>query len=242
MKIAVSPSNGRIAPSSAAALSSRRRLVVPTDDQPPARTRARRSAAPPSPRRCGPTRRASGARRYRSAFTGRNVPAPTCSVSVSRADPARVERVEQARREVQRGGRRCDRPLLAREHRLIIVAVRLVRRRASTRCKAAAASARRVRAATRPARRHGSAGAPIRPRLARPPMRATPRRSRSCRRSRARFALRRNACHSRGPSRLCSVAPMLASPRRALELRRDDLGVVEDQHVAGAKQCGRSST
>ena len=54
--------------------------------------------------------------------------------------------------------------------------------------------------------------------------------------ARARFALRRNACHSRGPSRLCRVAPMLASPRVPFELRGDDLGVVEHQHVAGLEQ------
>ena len=43
------------------------------------------------------------------------------------ADAARIERLEQPRREVQRRSRGGDRPFLAREHRLIIVAVRLVR-------------------------------------------------------------------------------------------------------------------
>ena len=46
------------------------------------------------------------------------------------ADPARVERVDQPRGEMQRGGRRGDRALLPREHRLVIVAVGAHRPRA----------------------------------------------------------------------------------------------------------------
>jgi hypothetical protein len=39
------------------------------------------------------------------------------------ADPRRGERVHQPRREMERGGRRGDRAFLAREHRLVILAV-----------------------------------------------------------------------------------------------------------------------
>ena len=63
-----------------------------------------------------------------SALTGRKVPAPTCRVSVSRPMPCALQRLDQARREVQRRGRRGDRPVLPREHGLVIVAVGLVGR------------------------------------------------------------------------------------------------------------------
>ena len=181
MKIAVSPSNGRMMPSSSAALSSRRRLVVPTaiNRPPAARAAFSRSAVAASIR---PHSACILCSSMSSALTGRKVPAPTCRVSVSRPIPRAFERFEQPLGEMQRGGRRGDRAFLAREHRLIIGAIRLVGR-------ALRSDVRRQRHAPRPLeqdfdrlfamemKQRRAVG-----RSSRPPTRLRPRRSRSRRR------------------------------------------------------------
>ena len=154
------------------------------------------------------------------------------------ADPARVERRDQPVGEVQRRGRRRDRAFLAREHRLIIGRGR----------------------PRRPARLRGDIGRQRHPpgaleqqldRLVAMEMRAGPRRPRRCSTAdaatpvaeidpvaepAAAWRCGRTPTSSRGPSRLCSVAPILRLAAPALELGRDDLGVVEHQHVAGPQQ------
>ena len=100
-----------------------------------------RSAARRSPRARSPSRHACDARRYRRCVTGRKVPGPTCSVTKCAVDPARFQRLDQLRREMQAGGRRGHRPFLAREDRLIVDAVLLVRCAGARRCRAAAACA-----------------------------------------------------------------------------------------------------
>ena len=143
---------------------------------------------------------------------------------------------------MQRGGRRGDRAFLAREHRLIVGAVGLVGRplrgdvgRQRHPPGALEQQLDRLVAVEMKQRRAVLA-------LSRPPTRATPSPKSIVSPTRARLALRRNARHSRGPSRLCSVAPMLRLSALALELRGDDLGVVEHQHVAGprAAPAGRA--
>ena len=156
------------------------------------------------------------------------------------ADPARVEGVEQARREVKRCGRSGDRALLARRTWSDSRRGQARRRRAERRCRAAAASCRRVRAVTRPVRPRGNAGALSRPLACRTPMPRllSPKSIRSP--SRARFALRRNARHSRGPSRLCSVAPMLASPRLPSSCAGMTLVSLNTRTSPGRSSDGRS--
>ena len=150
-----------------------------------------------------------------SALTGRKVPAPTWSVSVAWPMPGRVERRHQRGREVQRGGRRGDRARFARRTSSGNRRRRAHRRRACRRYRAAAASARRAPAAARPARRRRRRARSCRPRRAR---RRSPRRRapKSIRVALAHAAWRcgRRRASARGPSRLCSVAPIRASPRR----------------------------
>jgi hypothetical protein len=168
-----------------------------------------------------------------SALTGRKVPAPTCSVSVSRR-PRLVERsirrgvkcsaavgaaTAPSSRRTSSGNPR-DRPR---------------RWRACRRYRAAAASSLRVRAALRPARRRRRPGpAAIGMALSAMAVHAGGKAIRSP--SRSRLALRTKACQRRRSIRLCSVAPIRASPRRPFELGRNDAGIVEHQHVAGAQQ------
>ena len=98
MKMSVSPDQPETVPSGAAALSSSRSEVVPTAIDPAAGSargidRAAAASAETSPR--------SACIRglpVSSALTGRNVPAPTCSVTKRRVDAARVEPGEQLRR------------------------------------------------------------------------------------------------------------------------------------------------
>ena len=62
-----------------------------------------------------------------SALTGRNVPAPTCSVTLCSADAARVRALRhQLVGEMQARRRRRDRAFVAREHGLVVGAVLLV--------------------------------------------------------------------------------------------------------------------
>ncbi len=109
-----------------AALSSSRRLVVPTaTTRPPSRRTwlmVSAVSAVISPR--------SACMRWsvtRSTRTGRNVPIPTCSVTVTRRTPAASRSASRAGREVQPGGRRRHRTLALREHRLVIRRVGLGR-------------------------------------------------------------------------------------------------------------------
>ena len=61
-----------------------------------------------------------------SALTGRKVPAPTCSVTKCVATPCASRRAKKLRREMQAGGRRRDRAVLAGIDRLVVVAVAFV--------------------------------------------------------------------------------------------------------------------
>ena len=133
MKIAVSPSNGWIVPVLAGRAFEQAQRGRADRDQPPARRP--RCVEPLGGRGVDPAPFGvhRDARSVSSALTGRKVPAPTCRVSVSRPMPALVERRDQPGGEVQRRGRRGDRALLAREHRLVIVAVGRVGR---PRCEA----------------------------------------------------------------------------------------------------------
>ena len=204
-------------------------------DQPPAR-RARalsRSAVAASIRPHSACIRWSA---VSSALTGRKVPGADMEGQRLARDPARVERVEQRGGEMQRRGRRGDRAFLPREHRLVIGAVGGVGRPLARRCRAAAASARRARAAARPARRRGSASRTRRRRLARPPRPGHPAPKSITSPSRSRLALRTKARQLARPLALVQrrADRCLAAP--AFELGRDDLGVVEHQHVAGLQQ------
>ena len=120
-------------------VSSSRSEVVPTATmRPPARAhvveRLRRSRRETSPHSA--CMRVSA---VSSALTGRNVPAPTCSVTKWRDDAARVQRRQQLGREMQARRRRGDGAVVARRRRSGSARSSLVRRRACRRCRAAAA-------------------------------------------------------------------------------------------------------
>ena len=149
-----------------------------------ARPRFRAAAAKSSrPRRCGPpARRAalsasavaalttpySACIRWSSvssALTGRNVPAPTCSVTLCRRRRAPQPR-HQVVGEMQARGRRRDRALVVREQGLVVAAVAPRRRRGATRYRAAAACRRARRSPGRaPGRGRRTRASPRRPRL-----------------------------------------------------------------------------
>ena len=89
-----------------------------------------------------PTPRACGGRRCRRALTGRKVPARHAASPCARAMPAASSRANSAVGEMQPGGRRRDRALLAREDRLVVARGRPRPRPAGRRCRAAAACGR----------------------------------------------------------------------------------------------------
>ena len=89
-----------------------------------------------------------------SAFTGRKVPAPDVQRHEMARDAARVERRQQLGREMQAGGRRGDRAVLAGIDGLIALGSRSSTR-ACRRCRAAAASPERLRSPRRDRRRAG---------------------------------------------------------------------------------------
>ena len=125
MKIAVSPANGRIVPSSSAALSSRRSDVEPTATmRPPARARR--------VERVG-RRRADDAVLGMHPVIGRVVGLhrqERAGADMQRhgvhADAARLQPRHQIVGEMQSGGRRRDRAFVVREQRLVVGAVLVV--------------------------------------------------------------------------------------------------------------------
>ena len=170
-----------------------------------------------------------------SALTGRKVPAPTCRVSVSRPIAARVERFEQPRREVQRRGRRGDGALLAREHRLVIGAVRLVGR-------ALRGDVGRQRHPAGALEQQLDRLVPVEVQQRRAVLGLLDHRRRDALAEVDRVADARPLGVAQ--ERLPFARPLALVQRRAdarlaappFELGRDDLGVVEHQHVAGPQQ------
>ena len=247
MKIAVSPANGRIVPSSSAALSSSRSDVVPTATiRPPfaraafSAVRGRRGDRPPFGMHAvvggvvGLDRQERARRRHAASPCGGRRPSHRAA--------------RTALGEMQPGGRRRDGALLAREDRLVVAPVGSVLGRGGRRCRAAAArgrSRRSPRRATGPARskreRHLAGLALLLDRRVEPGDEAgvvvRPRRTGCGRRGEP---LRRRApapASAMDRARRMSVTLMPApTPSRdplAVELGRDHLGVVEDQRVAG---------
>ena len=99
-------------PSSPAALSSSRSAVEPTATMRPPLARAALSASAVSAETV-PNSACILWPAVSSAFTGRNVPAPTCSVTLCEADAALLEAGQQLFGEMQAGGRRRHRAFLA---------------------------------------------------------------------------------------------------------------------------------
>jgi len=126
MKIAVSPLNGSIVPSSAVALSSSRSEVVPTATMRPplasphsARPRMAGDAAPfgmhPVPGRV-------------IVLTGKKVPAPTCSVIRWNCDARARNAASSADVKCNPAVGAATAPSLAREHGLVVGGVALIGR------------------------------------------------------------------------------------------------------------------
>ena len=129
MKIAVSPENARNLPSSPAAVSSSRSAVEPTATMRPPLARAALSAAATSAETV-PNSACILWPSVSSAFTGRKVPAPTCSVTLWMATPRAFSRASSAVGEMQPGGGRRHRALLGGKQGLVVGAVLLVGRAA----------------------------------------------------------------------------------------------------------------
>ena len=214
MKIAVSPSNGRIVPSASAALSSRRSAGGADRDHPAAR-RARaalsRSAVAAS------IRPHSACIRWSAVSLGLDRQ-EGAGADMQRqrfvADPARGEPRHQSGVKCSAAVGRRDRPVRAREHRLVVVPVGLVGRalagdvgRQRHLARAFEQDLDRLLAQRRPA-------SSCRPSWRRSAGRDARRRTRSRSPSRSRLALRTKACQ-----RLRSIrcaASRRSAPRRAV--------------------------
>ena len=125
MKIAVSPANGRISPLSCAANSKSRSDVVPTATMRPPRALTALSCIAVSADTL-PHSECILCSDVSSAFTGRNVPAPTCSVTKCCEMPRASSVGHQFGREMQPRRRRSHRSFLAGEHGLVSGAIALV--------------------------------------------------------------------------------------------------------------------
>ena len=163
-----------------------------------------------------------------------NVPAPTCSVSVSCVNPGGTKRLHQGRGEMKRRGRRGNGTGFAREHRLIVLSVRasivtFARNIRGQRHGACAFKQNFDRLFAFKMKQEAAIGIPHLRHSKTPDPKSIVSPGRS------RLALRMKASQSRGPSRLWSVAPMRALPRTPLELRWNDPRVVEHQAIACAQ-------
>ena len=156
-----------------------------------ARARAALDRLAPSPSAISQRSACIACSSIRSARTGWNVPAPTCSVTRAISTPRALEPLEQRRREVQARGGRRHRAGVARVDRLVALAILRLRRVVRGRCRAATAAAR------------GAPSAPAPATAPRSPRRACPRLPRPPR------------CASAAPPASAMRAPTPAAPARS---------------------------
>ena len=186
-----------------------------------------------------------------SAFTGRKVPAPTCSVTKWRLTPRSSRRRKSSSVKCRPAVGRRDGALVPGVDGLVVGAGPCRRSAACRRCRAAAAIRRGGRSPRRGRRRRTrSAGPPRRPRPSPRPRHRAARARRPCSRQLSPKRMRSPTCELLGRAREGAPAVgalalvqhdldpggRILAHAKAVEPGRDHLGVVEHQHVARLQQ------